>query len=164
MPRTLTSPLQVARLALFSDQAWLLYVEITRAAGGYFRLVRSQRHQTTTDGRVWQACAIDIVLPEEDAEGSLGDLRLTLPNVSRVPGAYIENGDILNQRVTCYLGLEGQALSPALSWTHRVGAARVRARTVTLTCDHPANQQTVPRGRFDRQSFPELLPQGRIRL
>lgn len=162
MPRTITSPLHAARLALMSDAAWLLYVQIGRKAGGYFRLVKSERHQTTTDGRVWQAASLDIVLPEEDAEGTLGDLKVTLPNVSRIAVAYLEQGDIIGQTLTCTLGLAGQPLLAALTWQHLISGAKVRARTCVLACDHPANVQQVPRGVFDRASFPQLLPQGRV--
>jgi hypothetical protein len=158
--RTFTSPIQVARLALMQDRAWLLFVEVPTKSGGFFRIVRSKRHQVQ-DGKLWQACELGVELPEEDAQGTLGEMELTIPNVSRLPMSYLEiDGELLGQRVSVWLALEGQPFSPAGKWEHVALSGSARERTVRIRCGHPAESSQVPTRRFDRQNFPSLLPAG----
>lgn len=164
--RAMSSPLQIARRVLFQDKAWLFFVEIPAPGGAFFRLVRSSRH-TEADGKVWQAASIEIGLPAEDAEGSLGELSLAVPNVSRLPITYVEvDGYPLGRTLTVWLQHESSlsAFEPSLSWSHVVLRARADERALVLDCGHPAEVQRVPSRRFDRVRFPQLLPVGGFRL
>lgn len=160
--RTMSSALQIARRVLQQDKAWLFFVELEAAPGSFFRLVKSRR-ATEADGKVWQPASIEIELPGEDADGSLGELAITLPNVSRVPMAYVEVDHlILGADVTVYLQHEQSlaAFEPSLSWEHVVLSARATERSMRLQCGHPAEIHRVPRVRFERGTFPQLLPAG----
>lgn len=168
MGRTLTSPLQVARHVLASSTAWLLFVEIPRtsgAGGGTFRLVRASKH-VTANGHIWQACPMEIVLPEEDAEGTLGAATIRLPNVSRLPMAYLESGELLGQIATVWLQHESSLTTfvPALSWKNLVVRGKARERGASLECGHPAQTQRLPSRIFDRDRFPQLLPSAGLSL
>ncbi len=163
--RTLSSILQIARRVLHQDKAWLFFVECP-APIGFFRLVKASRH-VVADGKTWQAASIEIGLPAEDAEGSLGTLTIGVPNVSRLPITYLEvDGFPLGETVTVYLQHESnlEIFEPALSWSHTVLRAKANETLLELDCGHPAEIQRVPSRRFDRQRFPQLLPVGGFRL
>lgn len=161
MARDFSNPLQVARFALMSDKAWLLYVLIPRRSGGEYRLVRSMRHQRASN-KLWLASSIEIQVPDEDSEGTLGQLTLAVPNVSRIPMQLLEEKEILGQTITCWLCIEGQDLSAILSWQHTALKALAREPAVQVTCGHAAENQQVPSLRYNRVNFPQLLPQGGI--
>jgi hypothetical protein len=166
--RTISGQLHVARQLLMQNKAWLLFVEIPLRTGAYFRLVRSIRH-VQADGKIWQACAIAFEAPSEDAAGSLGRLVLGVPNVSRMPMAYVEIDDesgepeILGAAITCWLGHETRLgvgeLEDGLSWRHTVLAVDADAQTLRVECGHPAAFEQGPRARFDRLKFPQMLAQ-----
>lgn len=160
--RELTTPLHVARHILMTDKAFLLFVEIPRVAGGFYRLVRNTVH-VAANGVNWQACAMDIVLPEEDAEGTLGSSRLVLPNVSRIPMAAVErDGELIGQIASVWLQHTDTlpAFVPSLRWTSKVLAAVATEKVMQLECGHPAGIYDVPSRRFNRRDFPQMLPLG----
>jgi hypothetical protein len=168
MPRQITSPLHIARHLLMSDSAWLLFVEIPTSGEGFFRLVRNGRH-LAANGVTWQACSLEIELPAEDAEGSLGQLVVSLPNVSRIPMAYVElddpatgRGEILGYPITCWLQHQSAlaVFDPALSWRHTAVAAEASETVMKLECHHPAGAQRAPGRVFTRAEFPQLLAVG----
>jgi hypothetical protein len=138
-----------------------MFVEIPSTGGGYFRLVRGNRH-VSADGKVWQAAGMEISIPEESAEGSLGELSLGVSNVSRVPLAMVETGDILGQTFTLWLQHQSNfaAFVPGLSWTHVAVRAVASDKALVVTCGHPAGLLKVPFPVFDRTRFRQLLPQG----
>jgi hypothetical protein len=160
MARTVTSPLQIARNILAQGKGFFLFVEVPSVSGGFFRLVRNNR-PLSADGKVWQAAEMGITIPEETADGSLGQLAITIPNVSRVPLALIESGDILGQDLTLWLQHENtfSAFVPGLSWQHRAVKASGNER-IAITCGHPAGLLRVPFPVYDRTEFPQLLPGG----
>lgn len=165
MARTLPSALHVARSALAQSQGWLLFVEIPRKAGGDYRLVQDNRHRSG-DGKVWQAASIEVELPEETSEGTLGELVLTIPNISRLPMAAVELDDeLLGQTVTAWLQHESSLdeFTDGLSWVHTVLRCRADESVVRLECGHPAAVLRIPGVRFTRENFPQLLPQGGVR-
>lgn len=164
MPRPISSPLQIARMMLASGQAWLLFVEIPASGGGYFRLVKNSRH-VQADGKIWQAAAIAIELPEEQADGALGEMSLTIPNVSRLPGLLIEQGEILGRDIQVWLQHESALTSfdGNLTWKHRVLKADVDEGAVRVTAGHPAGFLRIPKGVYTRVEFPQLLATGGVR-
>ncbi|MEQ1788586.1 MAG: hypothetical protein ABL966_16155 [Acidimicrobiales bacterium] len=106
---------------------------------------------------------MEIELPTEEADGALGELKLTVPNVARLPMYYVEaTDDLLGQVMTAWLAHEESltTFSAALSWQHRLLSATVSERVVTFECGHPAQAQRVPQGIYDRRTFPQLLPPG----
>jgi hypothetical protein len=166
MGRELSTPLHVARHVLESDKAWLLFVEIPAPglgdSGGFFRLVKNTRH-IVANGATWQATSMEIRIPEENADGDLGSLTIAIPNVSRLPLAYVESQSgqqLLGQIVTVYLQHESQleTFAPGLSWRQRGIRFRANERTAELECGHPAQSQRIPFPVFDRRGFPQLLP------
>lgn len=161
--RTLTSPLQVARHVLMHDKAWLLFVEVPSKTGGnFYRLVRNTRH-VAADGKTWQAAAMSIELPEENAEGDLGEVAFTLPNVSRIPMALVEvDGEFLGQTLTCWLQHEANLATfvAGLSWTALVLSCEASEKVIRFRCGHPSAGLRMPTQRFDRARFPQLLPTG----
>ncbi len=164
--RSISGSLQVARHTLMSDKAWLLFVEIPTKTGKFFRLVRSSRH-IHAGGLVWQACSIEIELPAEDVAGSLGRLMIAVPNVSRLPMAYIDQddadgeGEILGATITCRLAHESSlaTFDPGLVWEHVALAADATPLVMQLDCGHPAAVGKGPRMRYDRIRFPQMLAQ-----
>lgn len=163
MARTLSSALHIARGLLSAAHGWLMFVEITRPVEGrYFRLVDHPR-SLVANGLVWQASAISVAIPEETIEGSLGQLTLTVSNVSGIPLSYVESGnELLGQRVRVWLTHTGNlaSFSPGLMWEHTGSLVNANAKALTLTCRHPATGKRVPSVRFTRANFPQLLPQG----
>ncbi len=163
--RAISSPLHVARHVLEGLEGWLLFVEVELGTGS-FRLVRDTQHREG-DGKVWQRAAIEIDLPPEDADGSLGTLTFSIPNVSRVPLAYVEASDeILGRPVTVYLQHESalDTFEPALSWRHTIVDFRATELVATFEAGHSAEQVRVPGPLFTRVDFPQLLPTAGVRL
>ncbi len=164
--RTLSSTLHTARNALANAKAWLLFVEIPRKAGGYFRMVANPRH-TTGDGKVWQAASFTVELPSESLEGSRGSMTVTLPNVSRLAMAEVEvNNEILGQDVTCWLQHESAltTFSPALSWKQVATKVVATERELAITCEAPSGLLKVPTRRFEKKRWPLLVPRAGVAL
>lgn len=165
MARNLPTALHVARHVLCRGDAWLLFCEIPLRDGvRFFRLVAAAKH-VAADGKVWQAAGFRIDLPAEDGEGSLGTLTLRIPNVSRVPLAYVEAEDeVLGQTLTVWLQHEGSLaeFAPALSWRHRVLRVIATEAELRVECGHPLEIVRAPMRRFTRKEFPGLLPQGGV--
>jgi hypothetical protein len=197
--RTLATPLHVARHLLETDRAWLMFVEIPARAveGGFYRLVNNTQNivapiEGGVDGdgdpiRGFVATSMQIVLPEEDGQGTLGRLEITIPNVSRIPMAVVETdleggpvdeGDILGQVATVWLANERDVttvynvkypftLRRMLSWRHRVKSATMNEKVAKFACGHRGGQRSSPGPRFDRSRFPQLLAsasQGVVRV
>lgn len=166
MARSLPTALHVARQVLGQSLGWLMFVEVPRVAGGYYRLVQSERHWSG-DGKVWQAASISLDLPDEDRDGSLAELALTIPNVSRLPMAAVElDGELLGQDVTVWLQHAGSlsTFTPALSWRHRILRVSANEAALRCVCGHPAALTQVPKRRFTRGSFPMLLRRAGVQL
>lgn len=159
MPRTATSALYLARARVSSREGWRLFVEIPSTVSGSFRLVDDNRH-CEADGKVWQAAGIVLSLPEEELEGTLGEVRLSIPNISRLPLAHVETGDILGQSLTAWIAhsanLASFASGNALRFEHRIVKADCTEKVMTLSCRHVVAGMTLPRGRYTREQFPQL--------
>lgn len=171
MARQITGVLQIARQVIESDKAWLFFVEIPiksppGPANSFFRVVGNGRHMRG-NGVLWQAASLSIELPAEDLDGSLGSLRVSVPNTSRLPMAYLEADDyLLGQPLTVYLQSETSlaVFEPALSWTHRILRGKATERRLSIECGHPAEVEQIPMGVYDRFRFPGLLPNEGISL
>lgn len=171
MARALTGPLQVARHVIAQAKAWIVFIEIPvksppGPASTFFRLVAGPKH-LRAGGRLWQAASVKADLPAEELDGSLGSIRIELPNISRVPMAYIEAQDyLLGQPLTVYIQHEGSlaTLHPALSFTQIILRATANERVMTLECGHAADIEQVPMGVYDRFAYPGLLPSGGVSL
>ena len=164
MARPLTNPLQIARLALRDDSAWLMFVEVPTLSGGYFRLVRNSEH-VDANGVRWQAASIEVELPEEDDAGTLGELALSIPNVSQIPLALVQNdGELLGQTVTCWVQTTSalDTFDDAASWQHVVRSVEADERTLRCTCGHPAQDLRVPSRLITRAEFPGLRSVGAL--
>lgn len=162
MARALTSAVMVARSILSDAQGWFMFVEIERSDGSFYRLVDNNRH-LEADGKVWQAASIKLGMPEENIDGTLGQLTLTIPNVSRLPMAAVELDDeLLGQVVRVWFAHESflDTFDPALLWVHEGAKVKANAAELTLTCGHPSAGKRIPAVRFTRANFPQLLPQG----
>lgn len=161
MGRPLTSPLHVARHVLMSDKAWLLFVEVPRVGGGFWRLVRNNRN-LVANGAKWHAADMAIELPAEDAEGTLGRASVTISNVSRLPMAAVEGSDLLGQTATFWLQHEASlaTFDPSLGWKQLILAADATEQLMRLECGHPAQLARVPSRVYTRTDFPGLLPVG----
>jgi hypothetical protein len=170
--RQLTSELHVARHLLWQNRAWLWFIEIPigpATEGGpdrVFRLVRNTRHVEAA-GVVWQACELEIELPSDDGQGALGEVVLRVPNVSRLPIAYVESeGELLGRQITVCLAHEAYLSSfiPDLCWTHDILRATATPRTMSIVAAHPVTGVRLPSRLCTRQVFPQLLPSGGIYL
>lgn len=164
MARPLTNPLQIARLALRDDEAWLFFVEIPTTGGGFYRLVRNTEH-VDGNGVRWQAASMDVELPAEDDSGALGEMILAIPNVSRVPMALVETaGELLGQTVTCWVQTTGSldTFDDAASWQHVITSVDADEMTLRCTGGHPAADQRVPSQLITRTRFPGLRSVGAL--
>ncbi|MEO1277594.1 MAG: hypothetical protein AAFV77_01375 [Planctomycetota bacterium] len=164
MARPLTNHLHLARLALRDEHAWLMFVEIPTSSGGFFRLVRDSQHRDANGVR-WQAASIDVELPEEDDSGTLGELMLSIPNVSQIPLALVQNqGELLGKTVTCWVQTTSalDTFDDAASWQHVVRSVEADERTLRCTCGHPAQDLRVPSRLITRSQFPGLRSVGAI--
>lgn len=160
MPQTFSSTLWNQISALASDKAFLIFVQITRPGGGFFRLVRDSRHQTA-DGHQWQAASITLQAPDQSIDGDAGDLVVTVPNVARIPMSYLESGELVGQTLTCWIAHEAALADfdqTSVSWSSKVISATATERAVRLTCGVPSTGLLVPKGVIDRQTFPSLDP------
>ncbi len=147
-----------------TDKAWLLFVEVASKSvpGSYFRLVNNTRNMIA-NGKTWQATSMKIELPEENDEGSLGQLKIAVPNVERLAMAYVEEvDDLIDQPATVILAHEGTlgatdfAGSPR--WQHVITDVTADEQVAVFTCGHPAGVRIAPGPVFDRRNFPQLLP------
>lgn len=164
--RTLTTPLHVARQVLASDKAWLLFVQVDLKDGRKLRIVRNSVH-IAANSLKWQAMQMQISLPAEEADGSLGQATLGISNVSRIPMLYLETDNlILGQRLTFWLQHQTSltTFNAALSWQAVALKATMNAMTAEIVCGHPASAMKMPQGVYDRSTFPQLLPGGGVNL
>lgn len=162
--RPLTNPLQIARLALRDDEAWLFFVEIPTVGGGFFRLVKNSQH-VDGNGVRWQAASLDVELPAEDDSGALGEMILAIPNVSRLPMALVETGgELIGQTVTCWVQTTGalDTFDDAASWQHVITSIDANEQTLRCTGGHPAADQRVPSQLVTRKAFPGLRSVGAL--
>lgn len=159
MARTLTNPLMAARQLLRSDRGWLLFLEVALPASKYIRLVQNEQH-LQADGRAWQACPIRIEGISEDEEGTLADIRFTVPHVSREAIRLVETDQLLGETITAWLQYEGKldTFEAALSWTHKIIGASIDELNATFECGHAAELHRCPGPLFTRQQFRQLQP------
>jgi len=163
--KPISSALAAARLVTNDDEAWYLLLEVPRTAGGgggFFRLTTNARH-VVADGKTFQSAGMRVTLPTEQGDGSQTRGTFAVSNVSRVPGQYIERGELIGQDVTIWVMHESMAgtLDNAASWTQTIVGATVNEKEVTLATGMPAATLPVPARRFTRQRFRTFLPGGR---
>lgn len=162
--RVLTAQLNHARRLMHSDQAWLWLVEVESASPGkFFRLAGVGRH-VVAEGQVWQACSLKVDAPQESSDGSIGEGSITIPNVSRLPLAFVEDGDLIGQPLRLILAHESDLTVLAISWSVLILRARIDARAAIFDIGSPAEVERVPSRIMDRRAFPQLLSTGRRRL
>lgn len=164
--RTLSNPLHVARHILSTTQGWLLFVEVALAPPTVFRLVRDTQHREA-NGFKWQRAAIEIELPAEDSEGTLGELVVAIPNVSQLALAYVEvNDELLGRTITAQLAHESSlgTFEPSLKWTHRILDFECDELVARFRCGHSAELVRCPGPLFNRTDFPQLLPSAGVAL
>lgn len=160
--RTLSTFLEIARHLVSQDKAFLWFCEIPRKAengGGYFRLVRASKHVEANEV-TWQACGFQVQTSEENADGDLGSMSITVPNVSLLPMRYLEvDGEFLGQMVTVWIAHESQLseFNDDLSWRGRCLSATANEEGLQLQCGHPLTGQMVPGVVFDRRTFPQMV-------
>lgn len=166
MARSIDSALQVARNVLRQADGWFTFVEIG-IENNTFRLVENEEN-VVVDGCVWMACGMIVEIPEEDREGSLGELLVTVPNESQLPMAYVEVDDeILGRYATVRFHHEsrfGQPFAPQLAWRHRVLDVEMNEKVARFRCGHTAELQQIPAPIFTRNKFPQLLRRGGVKL
>jgi len=156
MSRPIPSPLHVARHILETDKAWLFFVKI-ELAGSTIRLVKSRRH-IQADGVVWQASSVLIDLPSEDGSGALGEMVISVPNVSRLPISYVEaQGELLGRDVTAYLQHESSldVFVDALSWRNRILSCEITAAQANFRCEPASGLHKIPSVVFNRNVSPQ---------
>lgn len=158
MALALTTPLHVARHLVATDQAWLLLVEVDTGSG-FFRLVHGRAHATVA-GLSYQAAAIGVETPEQDGEGTLGEAVLTVPNVARIAGAFVESDaathPLLGRTLVVRLAHESDLSTAVEVCRHTIVKCEVTAMEVRITAGHPAALLRVPQGVVDRRTFPGL--------
>lgn len=159
MPRTLTPTFETIVNTLLSAQGWLFYVEIPRRAGGYYRLVRNNRH-VTADGKVWQASEMKLDLGSLRADGGQSDLVVSIPNISRLPMAALEvENELYGQPITVWFQpAEATSFVGAVSWASRISLVEFDERWMDLVCGSRSPVQ-VPGPVYDRNRFPQLYGQ-----
>jgi hypothetical protein len=166
MPRYPTaSTLASAVHRLIDTGQWILFVEVPRLAGGYYRLVKGDRNVEAAAASAggstvkWVAAAIEVGPPDEDADGTLGDLSLSIPNPSRLAMAAVEaEGELLGQTVTLTLAHSDllPSLAGAVTWRHTIVRAEITEAVARFTCGHEGAGMSVPSGVIDRFSFPQV--------
>lgn len=164
--RTLSAQIEQARRLIHGDQAWVWLVEIESVEPGkHFRLAGAGAHITAAE-KLWQACSLDVSPPAESGDGSIGEATITLPNVSRLPIAFVEDGDLLGRPITLTLAHESafEDLVGCPSWRLLVLRCRIDAMAAVFECGAPAEVERIPSRVMDRRAFPQLLPTGRRRL
>lgn len=165
MARQIPSSLLIARQMLAPDPAadgpaaWLWFMEIARAAaggGGYYRLVENPRAVRANSGLVWLPCAFAADIPEENVEGAIADMTVTLPNVGRLTLAELEARNIQGQLLTVWAQKQGDwdPFTDSLRWRFRVLKATATEKAVQLTAGHPANLVRLPQDVFDGSVAP----------
>lgn len=164
--RAISNPLLMARMLLAQNAGWMMFMEIPKKSGtAWYRLVQSSRH-VNANAKVWQAASMKIEIPEESTDGDLGQLVVTIGDVSRLALAAVEvENEILGQEVTVWLQHTSNlaTFDPALTWTHKALSVDGTPMGIVVTCGHPARIVRVPSRRYTRKSFPQLLPQGGVR-
>lgn len=164
--RPLSAQIEAARRLMHTDQAWIWLVEIESVESGkHFRLAGVGTHVTAAS-KVWQACSLRIEPPSESDDGAIGEASVTVPNVSRLPLAFVEEGDLLGQPIRIYLAHESHlsTLTGVVSWETRILRARIDAKAAIFECGSPAEVEQIPSRVMDRRAFPQLLSTGARRL
>ena len=166
MAKSLPNPLHAARRKLRQADGWLLFLEVALHNGKYVRLVKNEQH-LIADGRTWQAANVQLQLPEEDGEGDLGELLITVPNVSREALRLVEvENELLGCNCTAWLQHAANlaTFEPALSWQHVILEAELDETVATFRCGHAAELVKCPGPLIDRTRFPQVLPGVGVRL
>lgn len=164
--RDMPSAIHIARTAMASSKGWIDFVEISRKAGGFYRLVADTRHREG-NGVKWQAAGIKIEIADENGDGSLADATITIPNVSRIPIAVVETQDeLIGADVTVWRQHEDHldVFVPALSWRFKGLRVLADAEALSLAVGHPAGGMQVPKLRFTKRNFPGVSARGGISL
>lgn len=164
--RTLSAQIEAARRLIHGDGAWLWLVEVESVESGKrFRLAGAGQH-VTANSKLWQACSLKVDPPTESGDGAIGDASITIPNVSRIPLAFVEDGDLLGQPITLMLAHESAFtdLVGCPSWRLLILRCRIDASAAVFGCGSAAEVERVPSRVMDRRAFPQLLPTGRRRL
>ena len=166
MPRTpSSSAFYAARRLLNFDAGWLTFVEIQLASGNYVRLVENPQH-LRANGVNWQACDMKVQLPLEDIDGTLGNVLITVPNVSREVLRLVEVDELLGRPLVAWIANAKllDSFDAAFSWSHVTLDATASEKTATVQCGHPAEQLIAPGPTYRRSRFRQLVAGDGLRL
>lgn len=146
-----------ARALLADDEAWLTLLQVQTAPGQVIRLVDNPEH-ITAGGVVWQASSFLVEGLSENDEGDLAQIRVTVSNVSRIPAALVELGQIIGQPATLYLVHTSDlaTLPEELSFTQPVLSSEIGAKFATFTAGEAPSMPRVPGGVYTRKAFPQI--------
>lgn len=158
MPKDLPTSLRILRNQLSSEAGWTWFIEISRAAaagGGKYRLCDADR-KISANGKTWVPAALRVDTPPETSDGAIGEMSVTIPNVSRVAIGELEAGNLQGRPITVRLEHESDFASfrGALEWSMLITKATATAATVTLSCSHPLALDRMPARVFDRSVAP----------
>ena len=161
MARSFSTLLQVATRVLHAADGFLVFVQVPLSGGDEIRLVRNTA-PVNANSAIWEPCSLAVSVPEEDAEGSLGEMSFTIPNVSLQVAAVIESGELDGALATVWIQnvRNFAAFDPAAKWTHRITEYRVREPEATFGCKHPADPIQFPIRTITRKHFARLVRDG----
>ena len=166
--RRYTDPLQVAMRLLNQSEGFLVFVEVPLrvTAGKFIRIVRNTA-PIDANGHRWEPVSLQLIVPEEDAEGELGTMTIKIPNVSLRPAQLITDRELDGQRVKVYIQHVGalDTFDPEACWEHVITEFEINEQWATISCKHPAQVMQWPHRVFTRERFgPMVLQGGGIRV
>lgn len=154
--RVLTPALTVEKNTLASTAAWLALVTMTVNATTVLRFVRNPAN-VVFRGDTYVAMAMEIEDVVQDTKGGLHDVSISVSNVTREVGAYVELHELRGAAVTILYVHSANLADPdavVLEEQYEIMSIQVRgARTVTFLLGHDRiNTHPFPFGRFLRDN------------
>lgn len=154
--RFLTSNLIQEKNKLASTSAWLPLVTVEVNASTTLRLVPNPTN-VVFRGETYNAFGMEIDERTQDAKGGLHDLSISVSNVTREIGAYVEFNDLRGKRVgVMYVNSANLADDDAVvseEWYEVMSVHVKGTKLVTFRLGHDRiSQHQFPSGRFLRDN------------
>lgn len=154
--KTITAALTTEKNKLDSASAWLPLVTVEVSASEILRLVPNPTN-VTFRGETYAAFGLEIDEITQDAKGGLHDVRISVSNVTREIGAYVELNELRGARVEIlYVNSANLADPDAVVAEERYEIMSIHVKGsqfVSFTLGHDRiSQHQFPSGRFFRDN------------
>lgn len=150
--KTIAGTLITEKNKLAMASVWLPLVSVDIDAATTLHLVPNPT-AITFGGVTYVPFGLQLDLVETDSRGSLNDVQISISNISRQIGAYLESTDLRGNRVRVLWINSSDLTDSVLDESYEITAYVVTEQVVTFTLGHERLlQQVFPNGRFFRDN------------